>query len=226
MRVGEVDGGSGVGGREVAAPLGKGSQCFVQGMNVRDAVRHGRHCIGNSRFDASFYEGQALPGRSPLRDGMVKDVVSFGLNDSHGCSQLGGPVKGEADVHSQIFVSRITGEVGGKTCPNWDGVVQLLVESSMVTRVSGVTAMENTSNHALARVDRDTCPVAEEVHLSALDMQVGKVTSESTGVISISEATCVVLILEIWRETLLPISSASSFKPPMERLNINDEEKG
>jgi len=40
--------------------------------------------MGDGRFNTGFYEGQTLSGGGPLRDGIVKDVLAFGLDDVHG----------------------------------------------------------------------------------------------------------------------------------------------
>lgn len=75
--------------------------------------------------------------------------------------------------------------------------MELLVEDGRVAGVGRITAMQDACNHALGGVDRNTSPFAKLVHLSALDIQIINGGSESTGIISIPQAACIELVLEV-----------------------------
>ena len=64
--------------------------------------------------------------------------------------------------------------------------MKLVVEGGWVAGIGGVGAMKDSSDHTLAGVDRNACPLAEHVHLGTLGMQVSKGASEGTGVICIA----------------------------------------
>jgi len=85
---------------------------------------------------------------------------------------LGGPVEGEANVHSKVFVGVVRWQVGGITLSHRNGVVELRFEGVVVAGVGGVAAMEDGSNHAFTVVNGDPCPLTEQMHLGALDLEV------------------------------------------------------
>ena len=66
-----------------------------------------------------------MPGGCTLGDGLSKYVLAFSFNSVHGCSHLGGPVEGEANVHSKVFVGVVRWQVGGISLSHRYGVVKL-----------------------------------------------------------------------------------------------------
>ena len=62
--------------------------------------------------------------------------------------------------------------------------------------VRRITAMQDSSHHAFARVDGNACPFTEKMDFSALGMKVCKGASECTSIISIPKTAGVVSVLE------------------------------
>lgn len=74
--------------------------------------------------------------------------------------------------------------------------MQLLVKGCRMAGVRRITAMQDSSHHAFARVDGNACPFAEKMHFSTLGMKVCKGASECTSIISIPKTAGVVSVLE------------------------------
>lgn len=65
-------------------------------------------------------------------------------------------------------------------------MVELVSEGGLLAGVGGVAAMEDTSYLTFGGFERDACRFTEQVHFTALGLEVFQGVGENSGIISIA----------------------------------------